>query len=76
MRNPHLHMLVSHMALPFSRTLKSQNSKGSGEMTILIETTHLQITVSTEPEYLMDDLSGALADVTVSCCTCSCSCCC
>jgi hypothetical protein len=45
-------------------------------MTILIETTHIQISDSTEPEYLMDDMSGALADVSVSCCTCSCSCCC
>jgi hypothetical protein len=53
-----------------------QLKKEAREMTILIETTHIQISDSTEPEYLMDDMSGALADVSVSCCTCSCSCCC
>lgn len=45
-------------------------------MEIMIETTHICITDSTESEYLQDDMSGALADVNVSCCTCSCSCCC
>lgn len=41
-----------------------------------IDTSFIQITDSTESEYLYDDMDGALADVSVSCCTCSCSCCC
>ncbi|WP_428718883.1 hypothetical protein [Undibacterium curvum] len=45
-------------------------------MEIKIEATQIFITDSTESEYLQDDMSGALADVSVSCCTCSCSCCC
>jgi hypothetical protein len=45
-------------------------------MEIMIETTQILIIDSTESEYLQDDMSGALADVSVSCCTCSCSCCC
>ncbi|MES2114799.1 MAG: hypothetical protein V4578_06590 [Pseudomonadota bacterium] len=45
-------------------------------MEILIDTNFISITDTTESEYLQDDFSGALADVSVSCCTCSCSCCC
>ena len=45
-------------------------------MNITIETTQLCITDTTESDYLIDDISGALAYVAVSCCTCSCSCCC
>jgi hypothetical protein len=66
----------AYAGFAYGASILLKNSKGSREMTILIETTHIQITDSTEPEYLMDDMSGALADVSVSCCTCSCSCCC
>lgn len=42
----------------------------------MVEIAQIFITETTEAEYLQDDLSGALADVNVSCCTCSCCCCC
>ena len=45
-------------------------------MEMTIQATNILIIDSTESEYLIDDLSGDLADVSVSCCTCSCSCCC
>ncbi|MDK2123272.1 hypothetical protein [Parachitinimonas caeni] len=45
-------------------------------MNITIETTEILIIDSTEAEYLQDDMEGALAGVSISCCTCSCSCCC